>query len=147
MYASGQTKRVLVVLDTPITYLKVQTRETDKHLFTKKWLKPKQSCGRWLAHFSGSTMCDFNLESFGWDWMHADVYKALRGRDSDKSLYLWLLWWLVTCVVSSKTSPIIPGYKAFWCPQAVLCKPWEGFLIHLFMVVTGISYIWHTCGQ
>lgn len=32
----------------------------------------------------GSTICDFNLESSAWDWMFADVYKAVRGRDSDK---------------------------------------------------------------
>lgn len=34
--------------------------------------------------FQGSTMCDCNLESPAWDWMCADVCKAVRGRDSDK---------------------------------------------------------------
>jgi len=94
-------------------------------------------------------MCDCNLESPAWDWMCADVCKAVRGRDSDKiTLSLTSLVVGSMCVVFSRISAISPGYKAFWCPEAVLCKPWEDvFLMHLFMVVTGISYFCRTYGQ
>lgn len=103
-------------LGLPIAYLKVQiiTRETDKHLFTKKWLKTKQSCGRWLAHFRGNTMCDCNLESPAWDWMCADVCKAAGGRDSDKiALSPTSLVAGSMCVVFSRTSATTSGCKAF----------------------------------
>lgn len=138
-----------MVLDSPIAYLKVQiiTRETDKHLFTKKWLKPKQSCGRWLAHFRGSTMCDFNLESSAWDWMCDDMYKAARGRDSDKiTLSLTSLVVGNVCGIQKNISNH-SRLQSFLVPPGRALQTLGRFLIHLFMVVTGISYFCHTCGQ
>lgn len=94
-------------------------------------------------HISGETQCAIAI----WKVLHGTECVLMCAKQwgegiQTKSLYLQLPWWLVMCVVFSKTLAISLGCKAFWCPKAVLCKPWEdGFLMRLFMVVTGISYI------